>query len=149
MKFAYYSVITLMLGLSSIAEAQLLPIKNETPLSNTRSESQRVTKEINRRLKAVQPKRLMCLGGAHDKPFPEGLEQVFANTEVSVFAYPNTYTCDAPIGDKLVCDVDSDSLYFIRKGARGAKMSLLNEGKLKVLFGGPNGYECRKPRKSK
>lgn len=105
-------------------------------------------KEVKRRLKAVEPKKPMCLSSPYDKPFPEDLEQVFTNTEISVFAYPDTYTCGTPIGDKIACDVDGDSLYFIRKGELSAKMSLLGEGQLTVIFGGPQFYKCRKQRKS-
>jgi len=123
--------------------AQIAPAYDEVNPIAAKSESQRLTKEVKRRLKAVQPKGPRCITGAYDRPFPEEVIQIFTNSEISVFAYPNTYTCDVPVGDKIICDVDDDSLYFIRKGEMGAKMSLLGQGKLKARFGDPSAVKCR------
>jgi len=108
-----------------------------------------LTRKIKRRLKSVEPKGPTCLSGAHDKPFPDGLELVFENKDISVFAYPNTYSCNAPVGDRILCDVHSDSRYYVRQGKLGASMKLLGEGELKVVFGGPGAIKCHKIKKKR
>lgn len=106
-------------------------------------------KEVRRRLKSVEPKGPTCLSGAHDKPFPDDLELVFKNKDISVFAYPNTYSCEPPVGERILCDVHSDSRYYVRQGELGAIMTLLGEGELKVVFGGPGAIKCHKIKKKK
>jgi len=91
------------------------------------------------------------VSSAYDEPFPtfpDNLVKFFDNSEVSVFAYPNTYTCSAPGGERIACVVDSDSLYFMRKGKVGVKMSLRGEGKRIAVFGGPRVYECQRFREA-
>jgi len=144
----YKTLLALVLcsSMGSNAAAQITPPPEKpAPSSSVQPEDNAITKAIKRRLESVKykPKRPKCLAGSSNQPLPDEVEQIFVDGEVSVFAYPNTYACNAPINDKMICDIDEDSLYFFRHGDTIIKMGMVGSGDLKVRFGGPDGFICR------
>ena len=131
--------------LTITATAQVANDDKDLNPPEIQSKSNPLTEIVKRRLENVKykPKRPTCMSGPTNQPFPDEVEQIFTDNKISVLALPDTYSCDAIIDNMMICDIDNNSLFFIRAGATDLKMSLIGSGELKVRFGGRSGYECR------